>query len=65
MDKVVFFGYKETIEECKKRTEDFMKNYCGVSQVEFCLIDKLNLNDVVSKIETKVKAEEAAGTSTE
>ena len=27
MDKVIFFGYKETIEECKKRTENFMKNY--------------------------------------
>lgn len=61
MDKVVFFGYKETIEECKKRTEDFMKKYCGVSEVEFCLIDKLDLDDVVFKIEEKVEAEEAVG----
>ena len=57
MDKEVFFGYKETIEECKKRTEDFMKKYCGVSEVEFCLIDKLDLDDVVFKIEEKVEAE--------
>lgn len=61
MDKVVFFGYEDTIKECKEHTEKFLKKYCGVSEVEFCIISKQDLNDVVNQIETKVKAEEALG----
>lgn len=61
MDKVVFFGYKEIIEECQKRTENFLMNHCGVPEVEFVLIEKQDLNDVVNQIESKVEAEEAMG----
>lgn len=61
MDKVVFFGYKAIIAECQKRTEDFLINHCGVSEVEFCSIEELDLNDVVNQIESKVEAEEALG----
>lgn len=61
MDKVVFFGYQETIEECQKRTVDFLQRHCGVSDVVFRTIQRMDLDEVVSKIEAEVKAEEDKG----
>lgn len=54
MDKVIFFGYEEIIAECQTRTENFLKKHCGVKEVEFCLIEKMDLNQVENQIEEKV-----------
>lgn len=61
MDKVVFFGYQETIEKCEKRTVEFLQRHCGVTDVEFRTIQRMDLNEVVSKIEAEVKVEEGKG----
>lgn len=61
MDKVVFFGYQETIDACKKRTVEFLKRHCGVADVEFRTIHRMDLKEVVSKLEAEVKTEEAKG----
>lgn len=39
MDRVIFFGYRKTIDEQKKPTDDFLKNYCGVQEISsVCLL---------------------------
>ena len=35
IDKVVYFGYHETIEQLKAATENFLGAYCGVQKAVF------------------------------
>lgn len=52
IDKVVFFGYHDVIEEQKTRTEKFLKKYCGVQTVVF---HPLSHNDLQSTLCTMRK----------
>lgn len=54
IDKVVFFGDKETVKRNKKRTENFLLNDCFVTQVEFYCVDSENLDMIMSCIEQRL-----------
>lgn len=57
VDKTIFFGYKDALEASNKRIEKFLKDVCGVKQVEFCPVDEMNLTTVLNDISFKVQAE--------
>lgn len=57
MDKVIFFGYEETITEYRKQTEDFLKGKCKVENVEFYPVSKKSLKKVVNSIKTVLDRE--------
>lgn len=61
MDKVIFFGYKEEIENYQTRTERFLRQRCGVQEVKFCAIEKMDLNAVITGIQKEVDTEKALG----
>lgn len=60
-DKVVFIGYSKKIEKYKKRTEDFLKEYCKVGKVEFVPVTKKNLDRVVEAIREIIVREKNGG----
>lgn len=57
IDKVVFFGDKETVKRNKKRTKNFLLNDCFVTQVEFYCVDSENLDMIMSCIEQAIDTE--------
>lgn len=61
MDKVIFFGYEDEIEEYRERTSKFLKKYCEIPEVEFFVIEKQDLKEVIVRIEEVVKSEESLG----
>lgn len=61
IDKTIFFGYKEVIEQQEKKTERFLKKYCGVNTVEFIEVPHTDLDKVTSSIREYVNREVNAG----
>lgn len=61
VDKTIFLGYKDVIEQQRKYTEDFLKRVCDVSSVEFYSVDKTDLTGMIDIIETRTKEENAKG----
>ena len=59
VDKTIFFGFPQVIEEKKQITERFLKKYCGVKEVVFHPLSENNLNSV-TKIMRKVIEQEKA-----
>lgn len=57
VDKTIFFGYKNAIEENKKCVENFLKKYCDVQFVTFCPVDEFDFADVIDKITETVNKE--------
>ncbi|MGN0347769.1 MAG: Card1-like endonuclease domain-containing protein [Lachnospiraceae bacterium] len=49
-DKVIFFGYENVISEQKKRTDYFLKKYCGVYEITYYVLPKNDLNVVLDEI---------------
>lgn len=60
-DRVVYFGYKNVIEERKKTTERFLKQYCEVDSVKFCELPAQNLQEVLSFMREAIDEELIAG----
>jgi hypothetical protein len=60
MDKVVFFGYTETIKKQKAKTESFLKTVCGVDTVEFVEISHSELGKVREQLKNYIVAENDA-----
>ena len=59
MDKVLFFGYKKSMTEEKKRvTENFLKSRCYVETVDFKVVNEYNPKEVLEKLENILKEEE-------
>lgn len=48
MDKVVFLGYQEEMKEWEAKTKDFLKNACGVKEVEFLSAKRNDLNGILN-----------------
>ena len=63
MDKVIFFGYKETM--TAERTTSigtYLKDRCGIAEKpEFVEVNKENLWDIVAKIEEVLERENKEG----
>ena len=57
IDKVVFFGYHETVEKHKKHTEEFLKQYCGVKTVVFHSLSSHDLQSVLNTLRKQVEYE--------
>jgi hypothetical protein len=60
MDKVVFFGYTETIKKQKSKTESFLKTVCGVDTVEFVEISHSELGNIREQLKNYIVAENDA-----
>jgi hypothetical protein len=60
MDKVVFFGYKETVSRQKAKTESFLKSVCGVDTVEFVEISHSELGRVREQLKNYIITENDA-----
>lgn len=57
VDKVVFFGYQETIESQKQAMKSFLTKYCGVQQVVFLSLSKTDLQSVLDTMRREVQNE--------
>ncbi|MBR0090097.1 MAG: hypothetical protein IJP92_00125 [Lachnospiraceae bacterium] len=60
-DKVVFFGYTDTVRKMKKQTRDFLTGHCGVSEVLFFQMKQHDLQQVTEGIRERVREERSAG----
>lgn len=61
IDKVVYFGFEEVIKRQRKNAENFLTQYCGVSEVVFIPLNKTDLGAVVSVMDRYISAESDAG----
>lgn len=61
MDKTIFIGYQEVIEEYKDQTSRFLKKRCGVKEVIFRKVSESNLSDVLDVMRETIDAELAQG----
>ena len=59
IDKTIFFGYSDTIEKRKESTENFLKKYCGVSEVVFHPVSRTNLESILKTMRGVVEKERA------
>ena len=57
IDKVVFFGYHDVIEERKVGTEKFLKKYCGVQSVVFHPLSRNDLQSTLGTMRKEVQHE--------
>lgn len=57
IDKVVYFGYHEIIEQYKERTEKFLKDYCGVSRVVFHPLAHEDLQSALATMRKEIEYE--------
>ena len=61
MDKVIYFGYKEVIEQFRELTEEFLVHHCGVQEVHFYEVSEQDLDDIEETIEASLRLEREAG----
>lgn len=61
VDKVVFFGFYDTIVKQKKQTEFFLKNNCGVKKVNFISLSQRDLVSVYNTMELEVQRDSGTG----
>lgn len=54
VDKTLFFGYESMLEENKRCVEKFLKEICGVQEVEFCIVDDVDLAGTMDTISNVV-----------
>ena len=61
VDKTIFFGDEEIVESKKKVTERFLKKYCGVKDVEFCVLPENRLETIVKTMRKVIRGEQEKG----
>ena len=57
LDKVIYFGYHETIEKYKACTEKYLKEYCGVQKVVFHPLSHEDLHSVLNSMRKEIEYE--------
>lgn len=57
VDKVVYFGYHETIGSLKKSTDKFLKKYCGVKNTVYHSLPKDDLQSVLKSMRKEIEYE--------
>ena len=60
-DKVVCFGYTDTVKRMKKMTKEFLQTDCGVAEVLFVQIKQYDLQGIAEQIRTQVREDRKAG----
>lgn len=63
VDKTIFFGYENVIEKNKSCVEKFLKQICSVQEIDFCIVDNVNLAEIMDTILDKVNEEIVAGSN--
>lgn len=63
VDKTLFFGYANMIKENQKCTERFLKDICGVREVEFCIVDDFDLTGIIDTISNVIEEDIQSGHS--
>ncbi|MBO4288785.1 MAG: DUF1887 family protein [Lachnospiraceae bacterium] len=61
IDKVVFFGYHEEIREQKNKTENFLRQYCGVREVIFQPLYPNDLQAILRTMRSAIERELDSG----
>ncbi len=61
VDKVVYFGYAQTIETQRNCTEQYLKEVCGVKEVDFFPVSPLDLQSVLITMRTEIDYEMTLG----
>lgn len=61
VDKTLFFGYERMLKRNKRCVEKFLKEICGVQEVEFCVVDEVDLWEITDTIQKAVSREHALG----
>ena len=57
MDKAIYFGYQDTIEELKDSTANFLKKYCGLSTVVFHPMSHTDIQSMMKTMRTVIEQE--------
>ena len=52
--KIVFFGFKKNLESMQAKTSNFLKKYCKVSDIDYCLLSTEDPNSIFDEIELQV-----------
>ena len=60
VDKTIFLGYEDIVSKKRKVTERFLKKYCAVKEVEFCVLPENRLEAITKTMRKVIKAELAA-----
>ena len=58
VDKVVYWGYSEEIQKQRKDTVKFLKTYCDVQEVEFHILPKDNLQEILQSMRKEIQFEQ-------
>ena len=61
VDKVYYLGYNEVIQRNQKRTTDFLKKYCDVSEVAYQILSQKDLDSVLKAMRTTIESELSQG----
>lgn len=61
VDKTIFIGYQDVVNEYKQQTEDFLKKYCEVKEVEFRVVSEMELLSAIEILREVIKSEKEAG----
>lgn len=61
VDKVVYFGYHETIQSLKDSTKMFLKKHCGVGDVVFHPLSHNDLQSILHAMKKEIEHELQAG----
>ena len=61
VDKTIFIGYQDVVNEYKRQTEDFLKEYCGVKKVEFRVVSEMDLQNAIETLREVIATEKEAG----
>ncbi|SEP73875.1 hypothetical protein SAMN02910369_00505 [Lachnospiraceae bacterium NE2001] len=61
IDKTVFFGYEEVIQEKKESMESFLKKYCGVLDVSFCALSRKRIESILEIMKKNIDKELTEG----
>lgn len=57
IDKTIFFGFADVIEEKKEVTKNFLKKYCGVREVSFVCLPEYQLDSILVTMRKVVEQE--------
>ena len=57
IDKTIFFGYSHIVKEHGICVEKFLKEQCGVQEVEICVVDEVDLPGILNSMSNKIQEE--------
>lgn len=61
VDKVIFFGYHDTIQKMRKYTEHFLEKYCSVHKIVFLELSRNSLQSVLKTMRAEIQYEQSLG----